>query len=100
MKEVIICSAVKYGRKIWYGHRHQNAMEVMQVELGWKFNREQLIKVRTKTKQGFITSKCRFVDRKEAMKIHIASGIKPKGFKNKYGFKYHNAKELYSEDLY
>ncbi len=47
-------------------------------------------KIAGKSIQGFLTSENRFVDRKEAAKIHVANGGK---------LNYSDA-SLYSEDLY
>lgn len=87
MKEIIICSAVKFGKVIVRGHRHADCVHTA--------HRMRLETKHTKKDEGFITSKNRFVGRKTAYKIQIVAGIKSKDKINPYVLK-----ELYSEDLY
>lgn len=89
MREIVICAAVisKTG-KIYRGHRHSDALRTLAEHTGevpdlWSQS------------QGFITSKNRYVDRKEAFNLQKLAGIKsvaPEGY-DKRG-------ELFSEDLY
>ncbi len=98
-KETIICSAIYIDDKkehvhqpiniktgfVVCGHRHHNCFSILS-----------LIKLDCKSinVQGFLTSKNRFVDRKEAMLIAIKAG---------QGGNYGEMKEgkiLFSEDLY
>ena len=91
--EFIICAAIRHDEtgKIYYGHRHNHCLEASNGELSWNLNRKEILKIRRT--QGFITSKNRFVDRKEALKIAIANDqILDKN--EVYGY------ELYSENLY
>lgn len=85
-KEIIICSAViAENGKIYRGHRHNNCLALIH-EL--KLKPEQ-----GHDSQGFITSKNRFVTRKEGLKLQLEAGItsnEPNGYVN----------ELFSEDLY
>jgi hypothetical protein len=93
MKEFIICAAIKHGDtgKIYYGHRHNHCLEASNGELSWKLNRQEICKI--ERIQGFITSKNRFVDRKEALIIALENNqiIDKKEIRGT---------ELYSEDLY
>ena len=95
MKETCICSAVKYRNKIWFGHRHSDALNAMRNELSYFMNGKQISDIREYIIQGFITTKKRFVDRKEGYNLQISAGIisvcKDIPYLNK---------ELYSEDLY
>lgn len=91
MKEQIVCAAIKVYlpsglSKVFNGHRHNHCIEAMNGELSWTMNRQEISKL--KTVQGFMTSKLRFVDRKEGAKIWIACG------------KDTQFEELYSEDIY
>ena len=92
MKETIICAAVRFNGKVWRGHRHPHALAAMHDELSYTMTRKQMHEAKTDTDQGFITSRNRFVDRKEGLAIQIAAGIPC--FRGEYG------NELYSEDLY
>lgn len=86
-REIVICAAVvaEDGR-IFRGHRHNNCLALMaELKLHQRKDHEA---------QGFITSRNRYVDRKEGMKLQLAAGIKsadPAGYQGN---------ELYSEDLY
>ena len=95
MEETCICSAVKYKDKIWFGHRHSDALNAMRNELSYFMNGKQISDIREDIIQGFITTKKRFVDRKEGYNLQISSGIKSVC----KDFTYLN-NELYSEDLY
>ncbi len=90
--ELVICAAVRWGEKIWMGHRHGHATQAMHDELSWDKSRKELALI--DPEQGFVTSTGRFVDRKEAYQIFIASG---KVSKSRDGFR---GESLYSEDLY
>lgn len=85
-KEIVICAAVIANNgKIYRGHRHNNCLALIY-ELGLKQRPDN-------DAQGFITSKNRYVTRKEGLAIQKAAGIpsnEPDGYVN----------ELYSEDLY
>jgi len=83
--EVCICSAIllKDGR-IMRGERHCDCYALMQ---------RKGITDRSEADQGFITSKNRFVNRAEGLKLQMCAGIKsadPEGYRW----------QLYSEDLY
>lgn len=88
MREIVICAAVISDTgKIFRGHRHSDCIDAMRKrgEKPDKWNRSQ----------GFITSKNRYVDRKEAFNIQKIAKIESVA---KDG--YDPSKELYSEDLY
>lgn len=92
MKEVIICSAVRRGDKVWYGHRHTYCYRAMYDELSWELPRKEIEKI--KHEDGFVTSTGRFVGRKEAQKIHKDTvGVSH----DKGGYR---GDGLFSEDLY
>ena len=93
MKEFIICAGIKIEEtgKVYNGHRHNHCFEALNGELSWTMNRQEISKLR-KT-QGFVTSKGRFVGRKEALIIALENNqILDK--------KEIRGDELYSEDLY
>lgn len=86
VNEIVICSAIKcVDGSIIRGHRHVDCFNAARV-------RDIEVKGRV---EGFITSKNRFVDRKEGYLIQYYAGIEsanPRG--------YDTSGELYSEDLY
>lgn len=91
MKEIIICAAVKYGEKVWLGHRHFQALQAMKDELSYTMNRKQMQKKGVGNEQGFVTSLNRYVDRIDGYQIALASNqVRPETGKVL----------LYSEDLY
>lgn len=85
-QEIIICAAIKLSNNIIIRcHRHADGFRVA-IAHGWNTNDRV---------EGFITSKNRFVDRKEAWLIQYYAGApsaNPRG--------YSQTSELYSEDLY
>lgn len=106
--ETIICAAIWYDDGVYRPHlpknitsgivvggwRHPNCGSALTALLypNWQTDTLQdsiRIAVLTKEKQGFITSKGRFVDRKEAAKIFVENGGT---------LQYSD--ELFSEDLY
>ena len=90
--EKIICAAIRFQEKVWYGHRHTNALDAMRNELSYTMNRQQMKEQEVDRDQGFVTSYGRYVNREEAWKIaHDAGQILHNG--NHHGL-------LYSEDLY
>lgn len=94
MTERVICAAIKVGKQIFYGHRHNHAIKAMNDKLSYTLNRQEIDKL--KKVQGFVTTTGRFVDRKEGMKIQLQAGIKSAN-KSQGGY---YGDELYSEDLY
>jgi len=93
MKEFIICAAIRLDdtNKIYYGHRHNHCIEALNGELSWTLNRQEIGKI--KKTQGFITSKNRFVDRKEGLTIALENDQ----VINKDNI---HGNQLFSEDLY
>lgn len=91
--EICICAAVKLDDLTVIGHRHGDAMEKAismkewQEENGRVFRGGELI-------QGFITSRRRFVDRKEALRLQRAAGVESVA---EGGYR---GDILFSEDLY
>lgn len=96
-KEYILCSAIKrVNTKDCTKHYYNN--DIYDIEIGYRhcdiFGRFQNEVSRKPQDQGFYTSKGRFVDRKEAMKIAIES-------EQVLEEKLHNPSVgLFSEDLY
>lgn len=86
MENQIICAAVKFGEVVVRGHRHSDCIHTA--------NRMGLDTKHWSPDEGFITSKNKFVGRKEARDIHVASSQVP------FRKIYHSDTELYSEDLY
>ena len=81
-KEIVICAAIQdSNNRIFIGHRHHDAIHAMSTRPG----NAQVVE------QGFITSKNRFVGRKEAMEIQINAGLQPES---------ERGIDLFSEDLY
>ena len=86
MKEICICAAVKTEDGVLIrGHRHSDCL--------YKIHSMGKTRLKEKNAQGFITSRNRFVDRTEGLKLQKEAGITsadPEG----YGY------QLFSEDLY
>ena len=74
MKEIIICSAVRFKGKVWMGHRHRDALDAMHNELSYAMNRKEMNEQETDREQGFVTSQGRYVSREEAWKIAFLAG--------------------------
>lgn len=86
-KEICICAAVKTKcGKVIRGHRHADCLNYI-----FYGNLERLI---DKDAQGFVTSKNRFVTRKEGRKLQEEAGIKSV---SRDGY---CSGTLFSEDLY
>lgn len=101
-KEYILCAALKRKVPRNTNSYHQNDLD--QIEIGYRHhdirNRFGDEVSCSPKDQGFYTSKGRFVDRKEAMKIALASGqIDYENARHCVNgvYKY---KDLFSEDLY
>lgn len=88
--EVCICAAIKMpDGYIVRGHRHSDCYKtILGIKRYTDVYCEDMI-------GGFMTTKNRFVDRKEGLKLQLAAGIKTVDREGKYRFD-----ELYSEDLY
>lgn len=91
-KEIVICAAVRAkDGTIYRGHRHAHALYKpygLQGMPGYDGERPY------GDDQGFITSKNRYVNRKEGLALQLAAGIPsadPGGYRGG---------ELFSEDLY
>jgi hypothetical protein len=79
--EIVICAAVRASNgKIVRGHRHSDAIRALQAMQGYEG--EQPLG----DDQGFVTSTNRFVNRKEAHRLHFPDLTE--------------AGELHSDDLY
>lgn len=91
-KEIIICAAVRAeDGHIHRGHRHGDAMWAMQRMPAYEDERPH------GDDQGFITSKNRYVNCEEGMRIFKESGAVSADEEN---HPIANRYELYSEDLY
>lgn len=88
-KEIVICAAVvAEDGYVARGHRHVHCMATLR-DMKKKYPH-----LKDGTEQGFITSKNRYVTRKEGYALQIEAGIPsadPGGYRGG---------ELYSEDLY
>lgn len=99
MHERVICAAIKYRGKVYYGHRHLHALDALHSELSWYMNRQEMCEVHNETIEGFVTTLGRFVDRTEGYKIQTGLGIESAA--KQHGDDYrHQHEELFSEDLY
>jgi len=88
--EVCLCAALKTADGyVIRGHRHDDCI---QTAIKMK---KQIDRQADHTGQGFLTSRGRFVTRREAMKIQIAAGIQSVAFEGGY-----RGDILFSEDLY
>lgn len=67
--EFILCAAIKHGEVIISGHRHGNCYSVFSKLTGSYDSAD----MPGREDQGFLTSKNRFVDRKEAYRIAKAN---------------------------
>jgi len=85
--EIVICSAVLAADgRVFRCHRHHDGLRVLEAA-GVAYGAHE-------QEQGFVTSRNRYVDRYEALRIQRAAGIEsvaPGGYRGK---------QLFSEDLY
>lgn len=87
-KEIVICAAIQYKcGELIRGHRHDDCIA--------NANKREVPLEAKGAIMGFITSKNRFVDRIEGMKIQKAAGIPSAWQKDGY-----RGDLLFSEDLY
>jgi hypothetical protein len=63
--EKIVLAAIKFKDVIWLGKRHNQIFEDIV---------KDTFIIPTRTEQGFLTSKCRFVTREEAKEIAFQAG--------------------------
>jgi hypothetical protein len=73
------------------GHRHGDCFKTARDIPRYKKIKD------SETKQGFVTSKNRFVDREEGLRLQLTAGIESAA--KKHGQDYRST-ELFSEDLY
>ena len=84
--ETVICAAVRMpDGAVFRGHRHGDALHAAQAPPKYRDVRP--------TEQGFVTSRNRYVDRSEALRLQLAAGV-PSADSGGY------RGELFSEDLY
>ncbi len=67
--EFILCSAIDYNGVIICGHRHGDCYDVLEKLIG----KLDETKLPSRNKQGFLTSKNRYVGREEAWEIAKAN---------------------------
>lgn len=94
-KEIVICSAViASDGSIFRGHRHHDALRAL------KDHGKSRADISAEFTEGFITSRNRFVGRKEAYEIQTKAGIPSAliGTRNEDGAYLHG--RCFSEDLY
>lgn len=94
MTRRIICAAVKKEDRIWYGHRHTDALRAMDNELSYSLSRRQIMEDPIPVRQGFVTNEGYFVDRDEAFTIATQESKQCESIKSR------EDDRLYSEDLY
>lgn len=92
--ETVLCSAIKFRDRIFYGHRHGHCLTAFNDRFSYSYNRKQLAVLHREIVQGFVTNRGRFVTRKEGRKLQDLAGIPSK---SKDGYR---GDSLYSEDLY
>lgn len=100
--EVCICAAIMWRGRVWRGHRHGHAMEVMRQELGWNMTGKEIMRSHMFKNQGFVTSKNRYVGREEGLRLHKAAGIPSQAEQSEKGKPHAGYRNglLFSEDLY
>lgn len=92
--EIVICSAVRaLDGKIVRGHRHHDAIRALHMIPGYE---KEHCYGKNGEDQGFMTSRNRYVTRREGCQLQQAAGI-PSILPFKDSFLHG---ELYSEDLY
>jgi hypothetical protein len=96
-KEIVICSAIRLpDGRIFRGHRHSDCINTAMMAIQWNGGVDPGThhwSASMARDQGFITSRNRYVDRAEGMRLQRAAGIEsvaPGGYRG----------QLYSEDLY
>lgn len=88
--EVCLCAALRFADgDVIRGHRHNDALRV-----AW--DKQKRPSTHGHPEQGFLTTRGRFVDRKEGQRLQLAAGI-PSAASADGGYRGNN---LYSEDLY
>ena len=100
-REVCLCAAIRMpDGEVVCGHRHDNCYDVVRRRHRVKFGEcstsakhEISRRAIAAARQGFLTSRGRFVDRREGMVLMKASGL-PSHYREYFG------DELFSEDLY
>lgn len=89
--EIVICAAVRdIGGTVIRCHRHHHGLAVLRER--WASRSHNIVAL--EAEQGFVTSRNRYVDRREAMALQLAAGIQsvaPGGYRGE---------QLFSEDLY
>ncbi len=93
--EIVICSAIRLrDGRIFRGHRHHDCMRTAEALVEHQEPGSWMAKHGLDLEQGFITSRNRYVDREEGLRLQKAAGIESackSGYRNR---------SLFSEDLY
>jgi hypothetical protein len=99
--EIVICSALRLpDGRIIRGHRHSHCLHAAKNLIDWQNDPQSGVNgppwdsATMSHDQGFMTSKNRFVNREEGLRLQLAAGIPsacPSGYREAY---------LFSEDLY
>lgn len=94
--EICICAAVRLpDGRVFRGQRHGDCIKTARAAVEWNGGKDDGVWTPDLCNdQGFITSRNRYVDREEGLRLQKAAGvasIDPTGYR---------VRELYSEDLY
>jgi hypothetical protein len=105
-RETVICAAIRLpDGRIFRGHRHGDCIRTAREAVNWNggvdpwregdwIGRHEYWHPSMCEDQGFITSRNRYVDRQEGMRLQLAAGIESVA---KGGYR---GETLFSEDLY
>lgn len=94
--EICICAALRLpDGRVFRGHRHGDCRNTAQASVEWNGGTNDGVWTSDMAMdQGFVTSRNRYVDREEALRLQLAAGVPsadPTGYR---------VRELFSEDLY
>lgn len=100
--EIVICAAIRLPNgKLFLGHRHHDCIRTADEFVKWRAKNGEQVYVDIDAgpdafgDQGFITSRNRYVDRQEGMRLQLAAGIESKSADGR-GYR---GTTLFSEDL-
>lgn len=93
-KEIVICAAINFPSYhiVVRGHRHSDCVHTLL-----RMGKDTM---HVSSQEGFITSRNRFVGRKEGYEIQITAGVKSVLEDTDHADGAYLNGELYSEDLY
>jgi hypothetical protein len=96
--EVCICAAIRLpDGRIIYGHRHHDALRTAQILIDHRHSIDlepAAWSCDMGNDQGFVTTRGRYVDREEGLRLQLAAGISSACHTG------YRARDLFSEDLY